>query len=168
MASGRRDVPADAMVRQEILQGLHVGYAVDGERTISYIPRKLFESWQMEVDDLHEVAIGNLEAKSQSLQAHADQEPSGETNLIIVQTLDGYDATRILLPGLHDRLREFLGSPFLVGIPNRDILICFRDDPAIVARVRVQVADSFRTMPHQVSDGLFLLTADGIAPYQEA
>jgi uncharacterized protein YtpQ (UPF0354 family) len=79
--------------------------------------------------------------------------------------MDGYDASRILLPGLHDHLCPHLGSPFVAGIPNRDILVCFRDQPQNVARVRGQIRHDYQTMPHQVTERLFLVTADGIAPY---
>jgi hypothetical protein len=78
--------------------------------------------------------------------------------------MDGYDASRILLPMLHDRLREYLGSPFAAGIPNRDILLCFRNDEETVDRLREQIGKDYRQMPYQVTDKLMLVTADGIAP----
>jgi uncharacterized protein YtpQ (UPF0354 family) len=82
--------------------------------------------------------------------------------------MDGYDASRILLPGLHDHLREYLESPFLAAIPNRDILICFRNDGELIDRLRPQIQEDFKTMPHQVSDNVFLVTPDGIAPFDAA
>jgi uncharacterized protein YtpQ (UPF0354 family) len=78
--------------------------------------------------------------------------------------MDGFDATRILLPTLHSRLREHLGSPFVAGIPNRDILLCFRDDEETVERLKKQIADDYIKMPHPITDKLLLVTADGIAP----
>lgn len=163
---GRRsDVAGQPMVRQQLLEGLFVAYAIDSERTISYIPRSLFDSWKIEIEQLHEAALENLIQRSQVLQAHAAPDETGQVNLILIQTMDGYDASRILLPGLHDHLREHLGSPFLAGMPNRDILVCFHDDPDNVARVTRQIKDDYRSMPHQVTDRIFLVTSDGIAPY---
>ena len=52
------------------------------------------------------------------------------------------DLERILLPGLHEHLREHLGTPFLAGIPNRDILVCFRNDAEVRASIE-RVYDSF-------------------------
>ena len=89
---------------------------------------------------------------------------NGQVNLILFQTMDGYDASRVLLPTLHDRLREHLGSPFAAGIPNRDILLCFRDDEETVGRLAKQIAEDYQRMPHQVTDRLLLITQDGIAP----
>jgi hypothetical protein len=85
-------------------------------------------------------------------------------NLILFQTMDGYDASRVLLPTLHDRLREYLGSPFAAAIPNRDILLCFRNDEETVGRLREQIREDHGKMPHGVTDRILLVTADGIAP----
>lgn len=150
---------------EPLVPGLRVAYAIDSDRTIAYIPRAQFKSWDIHVDDLHEAAIDNLVKRSEEMSAHvAQDEESGQINFIIFQTSDGYDASRILLPTLHERLREHLGSPFAAAIPNRDMLFCFRNDPAMVDRVKAQVQEDYRRMPHQVSDKLFLITADGIAP----
>lgn len=105
-------------------------------------------------------------SRSDPLTAHAGQDDDGRVNLVIIQSMDGYDASRILLRGLHDRLRGHLGSPFLAGIPNRDILICFRNEPEMVRRVSEQVRDDYARMPHQISPAIFLLTADGVAQYE--
>jgi hypothetical protein len=157
------DAQGGQMVTQPLIDGLVVAYAVDNDRTIAYIPRAQFEAWHMSVDDLHETAIDNLIKRSESLSAHAAQDEDGSVNLILFQTMDGYDASRLLLPSLHDRLREHLGSPFAAAVPNRDILLCFRNDAETVARLREQIADDYRQMPHQVTDRILLVTADGIA-----
>src|SRR5256885_10880135 len=116
--------------------------------------------------DLHEVALENLVTKSAVLQAQAVPDDHGNVNLVLIQTLDGYDASRILLPGLHEHLREHLGTPFLAGIPNRDILVCFRNDPETLDRLAKQIKDDFKAMPHQVTDQVFLITSDGIAVFK--
>jgi hypothetical protein len=151
-------------VTQPLIEGLHVAYAIDSDRTIAYLPQAHFESWGISQDDLHEAAIENLVTRSEAMQAHAAQDEDGRVNLILFQTMDGYDASRVLLPTLHDKLREYLGSPFAAGIPNRDILLCFRNDDDTVSRLRDQIRDDHRQMPHGVSDKLLLVTADGIAP----
>ena len=65
-------------------------------------------------------------------------------------------------------MREHLGSPFAAAIPNRDILLCFRNDAENTQRIRRQVAEDYRSRPYQVTDQLFLVTADGVAPHVEA
>lgn len=157
------DLQTKQMVAQPLIDGLVVAYAVDNDRTIAYIPQAHFETWHVSIDELHETAIENLVKRSESLNAHAAQDENGEVNLILFQTMDGYDASRLLLPTLHDRLREHLGSPFAAAVPNRDILLCFRNDDITVGRLRSQIADDYRSMPHQVTDRILLITADGIA-----
>jgi len=153
-----------AIVAEPLIAGLQIAYAIDSDRTIAYIPQPVFAGWNISVDDLHDVAIANLVARSESINAHAAADEDGEVKLILFQTMDGFDASRILLPTLHDRLREHLGSPFAAGIPNRDILLCFRNDEETVARLQDKIADDYRQMPHQVTEKLLLVTPDGLAP----
>ena len=152
------------VVHQPLIPGLIIGYAIDHDRTISYLPKQKFQEWKIGLDVLHETAIANLTTRSEAISAHAAQDEEGQVNLILFQTMDGYDASRLLLPTLHERLREHLGSPFAAGIPNRDILLCFRNDAETADRLQKQIAEDFRRMPHQVTDQLVLVTPDGIAP----
>ena len=158
------NAPGRGVVSQPLVEGLTIAYAIDQDRTIAYISKSRFEKWGVTLEQLHQTAIENLSARSESIAAHAAQDENGRVNLILFQTMDGYDASRILLPTLHDRLREHLGSPFAAGIPNRDILLCFRDEPETVSRLRQQIAEDYQRMPHQVTDRLLLVTPDGIAP----
>jgi uncharacterized protein YtpQ (UPF0354 family) len=158
------ELKASKIVTQPVVEGLAVTYVLDGDRTIAYVPTSALERWGITVDELHDLALGNLIRQSQQIQAHAAQDENGDVNLILFQTMDGYDATRLLLPSLHDKLREHLGSPFAAAIPNRDILLCFRNEADNVQRIRNQVAEDYRSRPYQVTEGLFLVTADGVAP----
>jgi hypothetical protein len=151
---------------QAVVPGLRVAYGIDSDRSIAYIPRLQFELWNMPLEDLHETAIENLVSRSEAMHAQVAQDEAGRIDLIIFQSGDGYDASRILLPTLHDRLREHIDSPFIAAVPNRDILLCFRNDPETVERVKPQVEEDYRRMPHQVSERLYLITADGIAPVE--
>lgn len=162
ISAGQGSLPGHT-VTQSFVEGLSVAYAIDSDRTIAYIPQSQFEAWSVGLDELHETAIGNLVQRSTALEAHAAPDESGGISLILFQKLDGYDASRLLLPTLHDRLRQYLGSPFCAGVPNRDILLCFRNDEQTVDRLRKQIATDYESMPHQVTDRLLLVTADGIA-----
>ena len=151
-----------AMVSQPLLPGLRVAYALDNDRTIAYIPQPVFQGWGITMDELHEAALQNLVERSREIGGQAAQDEDGVVNLVILQTLDGYDASRILLPSLHERLRRFLGTPFAAGIPNRDILLCFRNDDDMVSRLEKQIRADYHQMPHQIADQIFLVTADGL------
>jgi hypothetical protein len=159
------DEAYETVVSEPLIEGLRVAYAIDSDRTISYISKKLFDEWEMTVDDLHEQAISNLVSRSEEMQANVAQDEGGNINLIILSQRDGYDAARILLPTLHERLSEHLGSPFVAAIPHRDILLCFRYDKETVERLAPQISEDYTKMPHQVTDHLVLVTPDGVAPY---
>jgi uncharacterized protein YtpQ (UPF0354 family) len=148
---------------EPLVEGLRIAYAIDSDRTIADIPRAQFNEWRVAAEDLHSQALDNLVARSERMEASAAQDESGRICLILFQTDDGYDASRLLLPTLHDKLREHLGSPFAAAIPSRDLLLCFRNDPETIARVKDQVEEDYRRMPHQVTNRLLLVTADGIA-----
>lgn len=151
-------------IAQPLVCGLNIAYGIDSDHTIAYILKSQFEKWNMSIDDLHGVAIENLVRRSEAMPATAAQDEDGQISRILFQTGDGYDSSRVLLPTLHERLREYLGSPFAAAIPTRNLLICFRADAQNVQDVKTQVIDDFRKMPHQVTDQILLITADGIAP----
>ena len=161
-AEGRR---LRHLCSQPLVAGLSIGYVIDGDRTIAYIPEEIRQKWGVDVDELHERALTNLIDRSGQLAAHAAEDEEGDMSLILFQMLDGYDASRLLLPSLHSRLREHLGSPFVAAVPNRDILLCFKDEPATVDHLRRQIGKDYRAMPHQITDRLVLVTPDGLAGY---
>lgn len=155
----------ESVISEPFIEGLAIAYAIDADRTISYIAKGLFEQWQISMEELHETAIENLVKHSEEMQANVAQDDEGKINLVILSQRDGYDASRILLPTLHERLSEHLGSPFAAAIPHRDILLCFRNDPATVDRLAPQIAEDYQRMPHQLTDQLLLVTPDGVSPY---
>ncbi len=80
-------------------------------------------SWGIAVDALQEAAFGNLAAWSAT--AAWTDEVSGERRLISSDTGDGWDASRIILPEVRDRLVSELGGSgrVLVGLPERHVLV---------------------------------------------
>jgi hypothetical protein len=80
-------------------------------------------SWGVTTAAVQEAALGNLAAWSAT--APWTDEVSGERRLISSDTGDGWDAVRILLPDVRDRLTAELGSTgrVLVGVPERHLLV---------------------------------------------
>jgi uncharacterized protein YtpQ (UPF0354 family) len=164
LSQQQMDPQSPSMVSQPLVADLHIAYAIDSDRTIAYIPQAQFQAWNVSLEDLHNKAQENLVSRSESIAAHAAPDEQGRVSLILFQTMDGFDASRVLLPTLHERLREYLGSPFAAAIPNRDILLCFRNEAAVIDNLRNQVKTDYLNMPHQVTDKLLLITQDGLAP----
>jgi hypothetical protein len=80
-------------------------------------------SWGVGAVDVQDAALGNLAAWSAG--AAWTDEVSGERRLISSDTGEGWDAARVLLPDVLDRLGRELGSAgrVLIGIPERHLLI---------------------------------------------
>jgi hypothetical protein len=150
-------------VERPLVADLCIVYVVEGE-PLQRVTVPMLRRWGIDADELHEAALANLVARSEAVVAQAAADASGRISLIQFQCRDGYDASRILLPTLHERLREHLGSPFIAGVPSRDLLLCFRNTQDVVDRMRQPVREGFRHMPQQLSERLLLITADGIAP----
>ncbi|HEX3428894.1 MAG TPA: DUF1444 family protein [Candidatus Limnocylindrales bacterium] len=100
-----------------VVYGLHAGgfdVIVNGDHVLS---------WGVPIAQIQEAALGNL-ARWSAGAAWTD-EVSGERRLISSDTGEGWDAARILLPEVLQRLSSELGATgrVLVGIPERHVLI---------------------------------------------
>ena len=100
-----------------VVYGLHAGgfdVIVNGDHLLT---------WGIPVSAIQEAALRNLGAWSAG--AAWTDEVSGERRLISSDTGEGWDASRILLPEVIDRLASELGGAgrVLVGIPERHVLI---------------------------------------------
>jgi hypothetical protein len=80
-------------------------------------------SWGVEPTAIQDAAMANLRAWS--AKAAWTDEVSGERRLLSSDTGDGWDAARIILPEVQERLTRELGpvGRVLVGLPERHLLI---------------------------------------------
>ncbi len=94
----------------------------------------------------------------------------GPPSFAILQTCDGYDAARILLPEIRKVLIEKItGSDrgtVLVGIPNRDFLIAWPETmPADLEKsIRAQVVADAKNQHHPLSSQPMRITLETITP----
>jgi hypothetical protein len=100
-----------------VVYGLHAGgfdVIVNGDHVLS---------WGVPIAEIQEAALRNLGAWSAG--AAWTDEVSGERRLISSDTGEGWDASRILLPEVLDRLSSELGAAgrVLVGVPERHVLV---------------------------------------------
>lgn len=103
--------------------GLAVVYAIPGVGFDVIVNVDHLLSWGVPVESVQDAAMANLAAWSQS--AAWTDEVSGERRLISSDTGAGWDASRILLGDVLDRLAHELGGTgrVLVGLPERHVLI---------------------------------------------
>ncbi|HEY4328208.1 MAG TPA: hypothetical protein VGN88_00630 [Phycisphaerae bacterium] len=134
---------------------------VPAQRVITYEDLK---RWSITAEDLHEQAMHNLVLYSHEHMMHGRHE-DGYTIMSLAHS-DRHNAARILLPELHHKLREHLGTTFLAAMPTRETLFAFNiKDPEIIARMRKNLSQIFELSPppHGISPKFFLVTPDGIA-----
>ncbi len=82
----------------------------------------------------------------------------------IVSRQDGYDAARLLLDRLHDRLAPELHGDFYVAAPARDMFLAMTCDPDdFVDRLRDRIGREYRRLPYPITSELFVVTRDGVA-----
>jgi uncharacterized protein YtpQ (UPF0354 family) len=140
---------------------LAVGIVLDTKRSYAYLRHEDAVRWGKSHDDLLEISIGNLDAASRNIQMEFMSDQG--TKWVGIETKDGFDAARILIPKFRKFLIAQLGEPFRVGVPNRDFLICWnRAASAEFANsVSSQIREDFRRQPYPLSPQVFEVDSDG-------
>jgi uncharacterized protein YtpQ (UPF0354 family) len=119
--------------------------------------------WGVDMDTLDEIARKNLEKYSPELKIQVVESRDGG-RAAILNEYDGYDAARLLLGKLHERLAPELDGDFLVAAPARDMFVALTaNPPEFVDRLRKRVAQDYRRLPYPITRELFLVTRDGVA-----
>ncbi len=119
--------------------------------------------WKLCVEEMEQIARHNLDAYAPDLEVQIVESKEGGKAAILSQH-DGYDAARLLLSGLHDRLAPQLGGDFYVATPARDMFVALSPGPsAFGRRLRGRVEHDFRRLPYPISADFFVCARDGIA-----
>jgi uncharacterized protein YtpQ (UPF0354 family) len=137
---------------------LSVVYVVDtGDSRIVVRPEDV-ERWGVPLEELHEVALGNLERQTDEEEPLLC-EPSGSYQLCGWSTSDGYDATRMIVPGLRRQImEEYDGRPAVYGVPMDNVFVAL---PLIAVKgrneelLRTKLARDFQTADNPVSPEIF-------------
>lgn len=119
--------------------------------------------WGMTPEDLEAIARENLDNYREQLHVRVVDSKEGGRAAILSEH-DGYDAARLLMSELFERLAPQLGGDFYVATPARDMLIAMSDGPDdFVQRLMERVATDFHRMPYPITKSLFYVTRDGVA-----
>lgn len=137
------------------------------QMTVSITVEQLVR-WGLSADDLDLIARENLARYAPDLQVQLVDSAEGGRAAIVSQQ-DGYDAARILLGTLHERLAPELHGDFYVATPARDMFLALTCDPEpFVERLFNRVAVDFKRLPYPITDSFFVVTRDGVAGTKEA
>jgi hypothetical protein len=133
-----------------------IGIVVDDENSYRYTTENDLVTWEVSKDEIYQTALQNLKAKSSDIEMSVIPEPFG---LVVINTMDSFDAARILLPALRKFFAEQIGSPFYFGIPNRDFLICFSSTAGeeMQRNIRNQIVNDNAERPYPLSRHIFMV-----------
>lgn len=130
--------------------------------TISVTTEQMIK-WGMSVDELEDVARKNLRRYSPQLEFRSLESSEGG-RAILLTNQDGYDASRLLLERLYEKLAPEMGGDFYVATPSRDMFLALTPDPELfVTRVKSKVDHDYIRLPYPITNRLFYVTRDGVA-----
>ncbi len=137
-------------------QEVVIGFVVDSEKAYRYIVKDDLKNWEVDDSQVSQAAIENLAARSIDLEMTFVPPPNG---ILVINTMDGFDAVRIIIPHLQEFIAEKLGKTFYFGIPNRDFLICWakKGDANFQTTMKQQIAADFKERPYPFNKYAFCL-----------
>ena len=144
-------------------EGLIVGFVLDRKSNYQFVTEDDLARWKIELPKLAERAFANLEAASRDIPVNATQ---GADRMLAIETGDGYDATRLLLPGFRRFATRHLGETYYAAIPNRDALVLWATDCSkeFTTRLVAHLGSQYRGEPYPLTDRIFEVGPEGIQP----
>ena len=148
--------------------GLSVVYAIAASGFDVIVNGDHLLSWGVGLEAVQDAAIANLTAWSAG--AAWSTEASERRRVVSSSTGDGWDATRIILPEVRDRLRAELAGPgrLLVGLPERHLLIAALmqpDDIDFAVLLAEFVLEQSGGSDEPIDRRLLELVADELVPF---
>ena len=149
-------------VTYPLLDSVVVSVVIDSPHGYAYVRHEDLARWDISAFDLYEVACENLKKASEGIEISFIE---GPPPLIVLQTQDGYDAVRVLLPEFREFAAERLGAPFYAAIPNRDFLIMWSRSAEQVfhEHIKNQVRIDTASQSHPLTSTILLVTEEKIS-----
>lgn len=131
---------------------LDVIYAAQGDHYFTVATKDDLARWGQSVDEIDSLALSNLEKKTNANQKLLC-EPSGGQKLCGWASGDGYDASRMLVPGLRRQIVKELGGPAVYAVPLESVFVALTRNYAPV--IKGKVLQEFTTGKNPLSPELF-------------
>jgi uncharacterized protein YtpQ (UPF0354 family) len=131
---------------------LDVIYAVQGDHYFTVATKDDLDRWGKSLDEIDSLALSNLERQTNKNQKLLC-EPSGGQKLCGWASGDGYDATRMLVPGLRRQIVKELGAPAVYAVPLESVFVALTRNYASV--IKSKVLQEFTTGKNPLSPELF-------------
>ncbi len=147
-------------------EDVHASLVIDCDTGYAYISTDDLQRWGQSAIDAIEIGKMNIVESQPALPLTV---MPGETPLVAIQTGDGYDAARILIPAIRERIiAELTGredGEVFMGVPNRDFLIAWPTDvdDELQQRLSETVALDAQRQSHPLSTRVLRVTKEAIA-----
>lgn len=160
-----RDNPGGPHIASvEFAPGLLLCFALDEPERIVYVTCAMVEQWGVPLERVQGVAQDNLAQRGGARLLEIGSE-GGRPCALVLNTQDGYDATRLALPSVREAVAEALGDEYLVGLPNRDFLVAFSERSSeLAAGIIRQVRQDYHQMDHPLTARIYRVRPDSIEP----
>ena len=151
------------VAHSEFVNGTVLVYVLDMPHLTISLTVEQMVKWGIDELEIEEIAKQNLDRYSPELQIQVIESKDGGRAAILSEQ-DGYDAARLLLGKLHERLAPELHGDFFVATPARDMFVALSCDPQhFVERLKNRVDQDYRRLPYPITRDLFVVTQDGVA-----
>jgi uncharacterized protein YtpQ (UPF0354 family) len=141
------------------LANLSVIYAVERENDFTVVSAADAERWGRPLAELHRIALRNL-LRQTNREEKLLCEPSGGEELCGWASGDGYDATRMIVPGLRKQIERKYGEPAVYAVPIENVFVALprrlAERKNTVRLLRTKVERDFATAKMPVSPELFV------------
>lgn len=146
--------------------GLVILYVVDEESTYWYLRQDLVEEWGLSLEELHEIALENLESHIERtpIELGVIAQGDGPAAMIMPQSADAFNASRLLCESFVQHMRQLAAGDLVIGVPGRDFFVAVSARmPTMIERIRQRVAEDFTQTDHPLTDRLLFVSADGVS-----
>lgn len=146
--------------------GLLVFFVIDHPTAISFLTAGSLEGLGMSREELSRLALDNLARRTSEDRFVIERTAEGP--IAVGETLDGYDAARLISPALLQTASELLGASRVVAaIPRRDlILLAPADSVALQERIAARARTEYHAGPFPITPDLFVVDRGGVRPLQ--
>ncbi len=138
-------------------------YVTDFPRMTVSLTTEHLVRWRLSIDEVDDIAGDNLANYAPDLEVQFIESKDGGRAAILGKH-DGYDAARLRMSGLYEKLSPELGRDFYVATPARDIFVALSREPEpFVKRIKDRVEKDFERLPYPITKDFFYFTRDGVA-----
>lgn len=147
------------------LGDLGIAFVADEDERYTYIHKRVVADWGVDELDLLRAAMDNLQGLAESGATYY-RLGLGARTMLVWETFDGYDASRVLLTrGLIEAASLLAGNP-IIGLPHRDYLVMFGDaDPEFVLQMQERIREEFEAHPYPITARFLTLVGGNLVPY---